>query len=64
MSVFDLLGVASYAVDWQNDLVDLPGTALQPGTTWIFQGWYRDVDPAGIPSQLLGRGRGDVLPLR
>lgn len=50
VSVFDPLGVASYAVDWQNDPVDLPGTALQPGTTWIFQGWYRDVDPAGIPS--------------
>lgn len=47
---FDPLGVAAYVVDWQNDPVGLPGTALAAGSTWHFQGWFRDVEPGGAQS--------------
>ncbi|QDV04887.1 IgA Peptidase M64 [Planctomycetes bacterium Poly30] len=44
---FDNLGQAFHTVDFQNDPVSSGATALLPGTTWIFQGWYRDTATGG-----------------
>ncbi len=50
VSFFDGLGIARRPIDWALDPVQLPGTALLPGSTWIFQGWFRDLDGAGMNS--------------
>ena len=47
VSFFDMLGQTTYAIDFQNDPVSAGATALLPGTTWIFQGWFRDTDATG-----------------
>lgn len=47
---FDGLGVATHVVDWQSGQVTQPGTTIAPGTTWLFQGWYRDTDAMGAPT--------------
>lgn len=50
IAFFDPFGVTSHSIDWSGDPVQLPGTALLPGSTWIFQGWFRDLDGAGVNS--------------
>jgi len=50
VAFFDGLGIATRPIDWATDPVQIPGTALLPGTTWIFQGWFRDLDGAGMNS--------------
>ena len=47
VSSFDALGQAGYSVDFQNDPVSSGATALLPGSSWVFQGWYRDSGPSG-----------------
>lgn len=50
IAFYDQLGGALHDIDFQADPVALPGTALLPGTSWIFQGWFRDLDPMGMQS--------------
>jgi hypothetical protein len=47
VTFFDSLGQAVYPIDFATDPVTSGANALLPGTTWIFQGWYRDVDSNG-----------------
>ena len=44
----DALGVASIAVDTQ--ALPIPGGTASAGSTYWFQGWFRDLTPAGIPT--------------
>ena len=47
---FDLFGQCTYPIDFQADPVSVGASAILPGTSWIFQGWYRDTTSGGVPS--------------
>ncbi len=46
----DSSGRHHYAVDTANLPTALGPTAVLPGSTWTFQAWYRDTNPAGGPA--------------
>lgn len=50
----DALGRATVAVDLDHVPTPVGFVAVQPGETRYFQGWYRDLVPAGVTSNFTG----------
>ncbi|MEM9799837.1 MAG: M64 family metallopeptidase [Planctomycetota bacterium] len=44
---FDALGIAGWTLDWSAPPVGAGPNAILPGSTWIFQAWYRDAGAGG-----------------